>query len=48
LTKETYQEYAALLEVPENITLSLTEFAADGAAIEKQRQRIALAIEALR
>ena len=38
---------AALLEVPESITRSLTEFAADGGAIEEQRHRIALAIEAL-
>lgn len=48
LSEEAYQKYGALLEVPESITHSLTEFARDGATIEEQRQRIALAIETLR
>jgi hypothetical protein len=41
-------QYAALLQVPESITRSLTEFALDGEPIEVQRHKIAQAIEALR
>jgi hypothetical protein len=37
-----------LLEVPESITRSLTEFASDGAPIEQQRALVARAIEELR
>lgn len=48
LSDATYQRLARLLEVPEDITRSLTEFAADGAPIEKQRERVARAIEELR
>jgi len=40
--------YAGLLEVPESITRSLTDFAPDGAPIEKRRHQIARVIEALR
>jgi len=48
LPAETYQRLARLLEVPETITRSLTEFATDGAPIEQQRARVARAIEELR
>jgi hypothetical protein len=48
LLPEASQKYARLLEVPENITRSLTEFARDGAPIEKRRREIARAIEELR
>lgn len=48
LSTATYQRLARLLEVPADITRSLTEFAADGAPIEKHRQKVARAIEELR
>lgn len=48
LTAENYQRLSRLLEVPENISRSLTNFAADGAPIEAQRDRVARAIEELR
>jgi len=47
LPVETYQRLARLLEVPADITRSLTEFAADGAPIEQHRTRVARAIEEL-
>ncbi|MCC6823040.1 MAG: DUF4091 domain-containing protein, partial [Verrucomicrobia subdivision 3 bacterium] len=47
LSAAAYQKLAQLLEVPENISRSLTEFAADGAPIEQQRARVARAIEEL-
>lgn len=48
LAEKSYQNFAELLKVPESITRSLTEFAADGAPIEQHRARVARAIEALR
>jgi hypothetical protein len=48
LPAETHQRLARLVEVPENITRSLTEFASDGAPIEQHRDRVARAIEQLR
>lgn len=48
LSDAAYQRLAHLLEVPEDITRSLTEFATDGAPIEKHRDRVARAIEELR
>jgi hypothetical protein len=48
LPATTYQRLSRLLEVPESITRSLTEFASDGAPIEQQRARVARAIEELR
>jgi hypothetical protein len=48
LSTETFQRLARLLEVPESITRSLTEFASDGAPIEQQRDRVARAIGELR
>ncbi len=48
LPAETYERLARLLEVPANITRSLTEFASDGAPIEQQRNRVARGIEELR
>ncbi len=48
LPAETYQRLARLLEVPESITRSLTEFASDGASIQQHRERVARAIEELR
>lgn len=48
LTAENYQRLSRLLEVPENISRSLTNFAADGAPIEAQRDLVARAIEELR
>lgn len=39
--------FAALLSVPETITRSMTDFAADGAPIEARRRQIAAAIERL-
>jgi len=48
LPEEAYQKYALLLVVPESITRSLTEFAAEGTPIEEQRQRVARAIEELK
>jgi hypothetical protein len=47
LPAETVQRLAQLLEVPEAITRSLTEFASDGAPIEAHRSRVARAIEEL-
>ncbi len=47
LPAETYQRLARLLEVPENISQSLTQFASDGVPIEQQRDRVARAIEEL-
>ncbi len=47
LSTATYQRLARLLEVPEDITRSLTEFAADGVPIEKHRHQVARAIEEL-
>ncbi len=48
LPAETYQRLARLLEVPESITRSLTEFTGDGAPIEQQRELVARGIEELR
>lgn len=48
LPSAVYQRLAGLLEVPENISRSLKEFATDGVPIEQQRARIARAIEELR
>jgi hypothetical protein len=47
LPQAAYERLARLLEVPETISRSLTEFAADGLPIEQQRARIARAIEEL-
>ena len=43
-----HRELSRLLEVPESISRSMTEFAADGAAIEARRHEVARAIEALK
>ncbi len=48
LSPEAYRKYAQLLVVPDSITRSLTEFASDGAPIERQRHQVALAIQELR
>lgn len=48
LPAEVYQRLARLLEVPADITHSMTGFATDGAPIEKQRARVARAIGELR
>lgn len=48
LPTETYERLSSLLEVPASLTSSLTEFASDGAPIERQRDRVARAIEELR
>jgi len=48
LTVRQRRRYASLLEVPETITRSMTDFARDGAAIEKRRDEIARALEELR
>jgi hypothetical protein len=40
-------KYAALLEVPEEITKDMTTFTKDPAPIERRRETIARAIEAL-
>jgi hypothetical protein len=48
LPAATSQRYAALLEVPAEISRSLTEFAADGEPIEAHRDRVARAIVELR
>ncbi len=48
LSREAFQNYAQLLTVPENITRSMTEFAADGLPIAQQRHRLAMAIQELR
>lgn len=48
LPADAYQRLARLLEVPDSITRSLTEFASDGAPIEQQRDRVARAIQELR
>jgi hypothetical protein len=47
LSAEKVQEYEKLLEVPENITKSMTEFTPDGGPIETRRHQIARAIEEL-
>jgi len=47
LTTQQHQEYAALLEVPENITKDMTTFTKDPAPIEARRDQIALAIAKL-
>lgn len=41
------EEYSRLLQVPETVTRSMTEFAPDGAAIEAHRHALARAIEKL-
>lgn len=48
LPADTYQRFARLLDVPETITRSLTEFTSDGGPIEQHRDRVARAIEELR
>ncbi len=47
LSAATHARLARLLEVPEDITRSLTEFAADGVPIERHRHEVARAIEEL-
>jgi hypothetical protein len=48
LPAATWQRLAALLEVPAEISRSLTEFAADGGPIEAHRDQVARAIAGLR
>ena len=48
LPAETYQRLSRLLDVPDTITRSLTEFARDGGPIVQHRDRVARAIEELR
>jgi hypothetical protein len=47
LTADQYQQYAALLIVPENITRDMTTFTKDPASIEARRDKIARAIARL-
>jgi hypothetical protein len=47
LSAEKVQEYEKLLEVPETITKSMTEFTPNGGPIEMRRDQIARAIETL-
>ena len=47
LAKDKRKDYAALLEVPEDITKSLTSFTKDPTPIESRRRAIAQAIEEL-
>ncbi len=47
LTRRQVSEYQALLEVPEDITRSLTEFTIDPAPVEARRDAVARAIERL-
>lgn len=47
LSAATHARLARLLEVPEDITRSLTEFASDGVPIERHRHEVARAIEEL-
>jgi hypothetical protein len=44
LTPEQHKDFAALLEVPEDITKDMTAFTRDPAPIEAQRDRVAQAI----
>ena len=44
LSDRQYGEYAKLLEVPETITKSMTDFTNDPVPIEKRRNLIAVAI----
>lgn len=48
LSADAYQRLARLLEVPETISRSLTDFAPDGLPIEQHRAQVARAIEELR
>jgi hypothetical protein len=47
LSASQRKDFSALLEVPESITKDMTHFTKDPAPIEKQRQKIAQAIEKL-
>jgi hypothetical protein len=47
LSPEKLREYQSLLQVPENLTRSMTEFTRDGGPIELRRHEIARAIESL-
>ncbi|MBN2308670.1 MAG: DUF4091 domain-containing protein [Candidatus Hydrogenedentes bacterium] len=47
MSARKYRRYSKLLEVPESITSDLTTYTKDPAPIEKQRDRIARAIERL-
>ena len=48
LTAQQRRRYAALLEVPANISSDMTHFTQDPAPIEAQRHRVAQAIMALK
>jgi hypothetical protein len=43
-----HRELSRLLDVPDSISRSMTEFAADGAPIERRRHKVARAIEAFK
>jgi len=47
LSSRQYKRYAALLEVPESITIDLKTFTKDPAPIEAYRNRVAKEIERL-
>ena len=47
ISERKRREYLGLLEVPESITEDMTHFTKEAGAIEKQREKIARAIEEL-
>lgn len=47
IAPQQHREWSRLLEVPDEISRSMTEFAAHGAPIEQHRHKVARAIEAL-